>query len=992
MERSVATIKKRYRERLINREKQWPICHTNKFFRLNLVTRKKGESYFGSQQRGRVRTDLKRTTLAYDDLFGGQDGRTEQPVRIILVEGDAGIGKTTLCMSLSEDWANGKLLTQFELLLFLPLRHKSASVGSFHDLLRLWGLNQDACTSVASYIEDREGEGVLIVADGWDELGESKRKEGSFMYRFLFGEEYPYLSVLLTSRPAYSPQGLDRIPYHRVQLVEIRGFSEENIKEYILSEFADNGEMAERLLIHLENNPLIESVCSIPLNCAIICNLWRTLMEALPTSMTELYTKIILNILLRSLHKMGRYESVHSLTSFDSIPGDLQDAWWYQCQFAFQMLKQGQIVFAEHDFSRIFPQSSTVLSDILSFGLLQQAEVYFETGREISFHYVHLTIQEYLAALHLTRQPGSRQLEILHALHFVKTNLDSQLEYFLCLSNSSGASDVIKSEKFAIVWRFFFGLYFNVLKRVEDQEPLDVKKAIETFDPHTDALVLCHCAFEAKNQSVSRKIIKHFTKLSDLLSFSLTNCIVPKTAHDCAAVIYIVDNIQECDNIEITFFNCRVADALIITLADVLERKYGRLQITKLDLRFNRITDRGIRYLFSRASAAFQSLRCLHLLSNKIGGEGVKYVTTILANNGLSQLGLSLNPLKESGMQELESAIRSDKLASLRHLDIIHSLTGDAEINGAILSTLMEAILNHCPHFSSLHVSDNNLGVPGATALGKSISQLTQSKTGTILCINEVMLGDEGLIAFINNLQGSCSLNELQMKKNGIHGIGMSHLANSMCSRMIKMEENTTSHFILDDNPLGLDGSIEVAEMLSICDNCQMISLERCQLAVDNATYSVRNVGLQLCTMSQLSQTGYLRLSGNNFTGDGVYVLAGLIHICPLVGCLECDHCGITSSDFKRLLIVLSEYHVICSQLRQWNLKDNEIDDQGVFALMEYLPTLFPSLGPNAHEIQLDNNPVSDEALECLQGEQKKQEKVDHQRFIIKCIGFIALY
>ena len=271
MERSVATIKKRYRERLINREKQWPICHTNKFFRLNLVMRKKGESYFGIQQRGRVRTDLKRTPLAYDDLFGG---RTEQPVRIILVEGDAGIGKTTLCTSLSEDWANGELLTQFELLLFLPLHHKSASVDSFHDLLRLWGLSQDTCTSVASYIEDKEGEGVLIVADGWDEFDESKRKEGSFMYRFLFGEEYPYLSVLLTSRPAYSPQGLDRIPYHRVQLVEIHGFSEENIKQYIQSEFADNGEMAKGLLIHLENNPLIESVCSIPLNCAIICHLW----------------------------------------------------------------------------------------------------------------------------------------------------------------------------------------------------------------------------------------------------------------------------------------------------------------------------------------------------------------------------------------------------------------------------------------------------------------------------------------------------------------------------------------------------------------------------------------------------------------------------------------------------------------------------------------------------------------------------------------------
>ena len=194
------------------------------------------------------------------------------------------------------------------------------------------------------------------------------------------------------------------------------------------------------------------------------------------------------------------------------------------------------------------------------------------------------------------------------------------------------------------------------------------------------------------------------------------------------------------------------------------------------------------------------------------------------------------------------------------------------------------------------------------------------------------------------------------------------------------------SHFFLDDNPLGLDGSIEVATMLSIiCESCQMISLERCQLAVstmDNAAYSARGVGLQLCTMPRLSQSELLYMSGNNFTGEGIYILAGFMCMSPLVTCLKCDHCGITSSDFKRLLVVLSEFNLsfctIHNHLRQWDLKDNEIDDQGVIALMEYLPTLFPCLGPNAHKIQLDNNLVSDETLECLQGEQKKREKVDH--------------
>ena len=975
----MTTTKKKYRERLINREKQWPVCRTNRLVRLELVARGKGENYFGSQQRGST-VGNKRTPLAYDDLFKDR-GKTDQPVRTILVEGDAGIGKTTFCTSLSEDWANGKLLTQFELLLLLPLRHKSiASASSFSDLLHLWCSNQDLHASIASHIDKNEGEGVLVIADGWDELDESKRQEGSFMYNFLFRELFPFLSVLLTSRPTFSPS-LHLVPYHSVQFVEIHGFNEENVKEYIQSEFAVNGEMAERLLHQLENNPLVESVCSIPLNCAIICHLWHTLNEVLPTSMTELYTKIILNIILRNLQKYGLYKSIRSISSFDSIPEGLQDAWWCLCQFAFDTIKRGQIIFAEKDLQDFFPQGSTVVSNILSFGLLQIAESYFDTGREVSFHYLHLTIQEYLAALYLARQPPSRQLEVLNALHFVKTNLDSQLEYFLCLSDSSGASNVAKSRKFAIVWRFFFGLYFNLyFKEKKDHELLDIKQAIEAFDPHTDALVLCHCAFEAKNNSVSNQIIQRLTKLSNLFSISLTKSIIPRTAHDCAAMIYVIDNIQECSNMEITFFNCHIRDAQIKALTDVLVRKQGMLQITKLDLRFNKLTDKGIGDLFNRSSTAFQSLQHVHLLSNRIGGEGIKYVTTVLANNGLSQLGLSHNPLGVSGMRELRNAIHGGKLANLRQLDIIRTLTSDAELNGELLATLMEAVLAHCPCLNNLDVSDNNLGVPGATVLGRSLSQLTQSKTGSILCMNEAKLGDEGLIAFVNNLQGPCHLDELQLKKNHIHGTGIQYLADSMCSQKIRMEGNL-SQFFLDDNPLGLDGTLEVAKMLSMCDISQAIELKGCQLAISTVavkTHTAKDIGQQLCSMSQRmhSPIGILHLSANGFTGEGIHILAGFMHLCPFLQCLKCDYCGITSNDFKQLLALLTDLKVsspeICSCLREWNLENNEIGDSGVTALIEHLPNLFPELT----KIQLNNNPVSDEVLEWLQGEQKKREKV----------------
>ena len=211
----------------------------------------------------------------------------------------------------------------------LKLLHSSASIRD----------------SVASYLEEEEGEKVLIVADGWDELGESERQEESFLYK-LFFKTFPFVSVIVTSRPSASAP-LHRLPYID-RFVEVCGFNKENIKEYIQSEFTSDQEKASCLLLEqLESNPLVESVCSIPLNCAIVCHLWRTLEEALPTTMTELYTKIILNVILRNIQKeFIQNSAVLSLSNFDALPEDLQQSWWLLCEFAFQALKRDQIVFS----------------------------------------------------------------------------------------------------------------------------------------------------------------------------------------------------------------------------------------------------------------------------------------------------------------------------------------------------------------------------------------------------------------------------------------------------------------------------------------------------------------------------------------------------------------------------------------------------------------------------------------------------------------------
>ena len=264
MERFVSAIKQKYRERRLNREKQWPICKADRLVKLVIVEYEQGRGRYDANKQSD--NECKQTPLAYADLFKAE--QLHNRVRKILLEGDAGIGKTTFCTAISEDWANAKLFQQFELLFLLPLRQKRvASANSILQLLELFHPDEEDCRVVADYWKKNQ-ERVLIVADGWDELSEESRVEQSFLYDLLLGEGYSLMSVIVTSRPSASASFHEH-PYVD-RFVEVHGFDKD---EYIQSEFADNDIKHKGLVRQLEGNPLIENVCSVPLNSAIVCHL-----------------------------------------------------------------------------------------------------------------------------------------------------------------------------------------------------------------------------------------------------------------------------------------------------------------------------------------------------------------------------------------------------------------------------------------------------------------------------------------------------------------------------------------------------------------------------------------------------------------------------------------------------------------------------------------------------------------------------------------------
>ena len=918
MKKFVAGIKTKYKEKRINREKQWPPCKSEKLVRLELVETERIQDYSAIEQRGREsKVTVRRTPLDYPDLFKVEKG--EKPVKKILVEGDAGIGKTTLCTALSEEWSNEHIFQEFELLLLLPLREKIvASAGSFLDLLNLLHPNHKICDLVEEYFEEDEGK-ILIIADGWDELGKEKREEGSFLYNVLFGELYNSISTLVTSRPSASAS-LRSLPCID-QFAEVRGFDKEHIVEYINSEFSMDQEKASNILEKLENNPLIESICSVPLNCAIICHLWRTLKGDLPTTMTGLYTQIIFNIILRNIHKFPAYEAITNLSTFDDLPEALQQTWWLLCEFAFQTLQKDQLVFSDKELRSFFPQG---LNDILCFGLMQSSVSSLGVGCGRSFHFLHLTFQEYLAALFLVKRECNLQVTDSSSLNISRlaTLFKVKQESHSQITDSSGQ----------IILRFFFGIVFETFRSSLGQRILDMF-ANKLLTHELEALALCHWAFEAHND-------KFVHIVANIIGGDYPR---PRTLHDFAAVVYMIANTPQYTDKGINFSNCGLHDIHITALTDALSNKDGKLQVRRLDLRGNKLTDRGVTELFDRASAAFQSLDCLDLGENRIEGECINSVLATLANPFCVEVELSLkdNPLEIMSLTMFRDALCCIQLTSLTELHLKGSLSSDADTNAEFIIAL-----GHCHNLKVLNLSGNNLHVPGGRALGKLIPQLSLKE----LNVSNAVLGDEGMAALTQCLHGTCHVGELYLMDNNIQADGISCLADSICAGRIVIE--STLH--LRNNLLCLEGAVALVELISskyfqacnvYLDGCRLTTVggDNTHTVSPNFDKSITCVGIREWICSQEIKSNsieVLSLGSISFTGVGIHLLAGFMYLCPYLRSLYCNKCEITSNDLKLLLSLVSLPN---SNLEKWHLWSNNIDDDGVSGLIERLP-LFPSL------------------------------------------------
>ena len=156
--------------------------------------------------------------------------------RVILIQGSPGSGKTTLAKKICKDWVEGKLAQNSGLVILVELRDtRVAEVTSLRELVALY-MGDALSESITKEITRIKGKGSLFLLDGWDELPE-KCHLSSLFTELISGNLLPNATIVITSRPSATGS----LPYKHVHpRIEILGFTEEQVEEYITKYFQDH--------------------------------------------------------------------------------------------------------------------------------------------------------------------------------------------------------------------------------------------------------------------------------------------------------------------------------------------------------------------------------------------------------------------------------------------------------------------------------------------------------------------------------------------------------------------------------------------------------------------------------------------------------------------------------------------------------------------------------------------------------------------------------
>jgi hypothetical protein len=551
-----------------------------------------------------------KSPIKLDEIFKELDNAKKPGKRkIILMEGAPGCGKSTLSIHISQQWGEGKLFQEFEAVILVRLR--DPAVQSARSVTDLFPSSDDSTVAVQQVIDEMHAskfENILFILDGWDELPTELRDHSKNSIFLDLIKPDLGSTVIVTSRPISSGD-----LYNLVSLrIEILGFTPEDLKEYFTECLHGNAEAVGNLTEKMDENPAIAGTCCLPLNASILVHLYKDYLgENLPTSQYGIFSQLICTCISRHLKERTEHKDVSTFESLDQILAADVTAEQFKslCKLAYEGVMKNKIIF------------SSIPADFDSLSLLQRVESFINKG--MSYNFIHLSIQEVLAAFYMTEWLTASEQVMQFKQLIEQPRFSAVFQFYAAITKLKipGISDIVNE------------LGIRCGKPQKDPSPVEVEKL------KTLLVSLLNCLNEAQDQSLCELITKHLQCELNLGH----KTIIPA---DCLSIGYFLSNICKSNvgKFQANLFNCSIDDQcckhLVRGLRTYLEIAGESTTVLDMDLSLNRIGEKGGEYL--NQLLRLGCIGALRLNGNRnLSDVGAKCIGEQLSNNTLlKELGV----------------------------------------------------------------------------------------------------------------------------------------------------------------------------------------------------------------------------------------------------------------------------------------------------------------------------------------------------------------